>query len=382
MPILAIEEQRRAVTVGKIRLGHQVATRSGKTRPAMLDAFRLTSPAEHQIRAAAQAYGGTPRRVEGGRLSGQWEVYTLRDTLPVMVPNTDSVTQWMEMWSAAGCQRRCDGQTIQMRGQTSPCLCPKDVQVRETQAANGNACKPVTRVSLVLPDLPGLAVWVVESHGINAALEMAQVALSLGLAAERGSFLPAQIRIDHRETRTPSRDPDEPPRVSKFVVPVLEILTSMRELVEGGASSGALRLPPAPSDLKAIGAAPTRPPGRPVPSGRVEAGRAVQDRPGAQACAAEDEPVDAEIIEDDEPPGEVEWPPVAAPGSGAGTGAAEIAQSAVASGTIDEVNRLLAVAQAQRCMSEMVPDPTGRGGVVPLREVLTGRVRDLARGRS
>jgi len=355
MPIIAIEEQRRAVTVGKIRLGHQVATRSGKTRPAMLDAFRLTSPAEHQIRAAAEVYGGKPHQITDGRLAGQWEVYTPRNALPVVVPNTDSVTQWMEMWSAAGCQRRCDGHTITMRGQTSPCLCPQDPQAREVLAQKGNACKPVTRVSLVLPDLPGMAVWVVESHGINAALEMAQVALSLGLAAERGSFLPAQIRIDHRETRTPGRDGNV--EVSKFVVPVLEILTTMRELVEGGTASGQLRLPPAPADMKAITAAP-----------------AAQAEPVRHVVAdPDDEPVDAEFM-DAEPAGDTGWPEVTPPG-GAPVGDAEsLAARAEAAQSIGEINDLIEEAQKAGLLRAPV-------GGRSLQSIIVGRARAFGGAR-
>jgi hypothetical protein len=108
MAILSL--QRRLAEVGRIRLGKQVETKRGGKRPAALDTFRLTSADRARIDEAAKLYGGTVTKWEAPSGIPNWEVVTQADKLPVVVPpSAMAFSQHYELWSAGGCQRRCDG---------------------------------------------------------------------------------------------------------------------------------------------------------------------------------------------------------------------------------------------------------------------------------
>lgn len=215
MPILDLQRQLRRL--GKIRMGAQVATANGKSRPAKLDHWRLTSASAELLEAAAGVYGGNVQQWAGSpHEGGQFELYTETDTLRVAVPPGEyAFSQWYEQWSAGGCQRRCDGITEQLTGQA--CLCPADLDERAKRASNGGACKMTTRLSVLLPDVPDIGTWMLESHGYYAAVELAG-ADDLIRAAGGGRIIPAQLRI---EQRTAKRGGE----TRRYAVPVLELTT-------------------------------------------------------------------------------------------------------------------------------------------------------------
>ena len=211
-----IELQRRLAEIGRIRLGRQVEGRSGKKHPAALDTFRLTSTDRDRIVEASNLYGGVVTKWDapGGR--AQWEVITKADKLPVVVPpSAMAFSQHYELWSAGGCQRRCDGVTESIGEQ--PCLCEPDDRL----------CEIHTRLSVMLRDMHGLGVWRVDTQGFYAAVEIQGAVDVIELAAGRGQMLPATLRLDQREIKRP----DEP--VKRFVVPVLDIDVTPAELLMG-----------------------------------------------------------------------------------------------------------------------------------------------------
>ena len=248
MPINMLREQRRTYEVGRIRIGVQVpiANKPGKTRPAKLGVFRFTSRDETAIRAVAELYGGEPRQWADAPTDDQWEVITTEREIGVTVPpGPQSVSQWMEMWSGGGCARRCDGEREQTRG--VPCLCPSDQAERGELASRGEACKPTTRVSLVLPDVPGLGVWRLESHGWNAAHELGGTAEFLAAVREAGAWVPAVLRLEKRKSVSGGK-------AREFAVPVLTLRHTVRQMLEGP-TSGGIELPARPPRALAIEAA-------------------------------------------------------------------------------------------------------------------------------
>lgn len=249
MPIKLLQDQRRTYEVGRIRIGVQVPIegRPGRTRPAKLGVFRFTSRDEHAIRAVADLYGGEVRQWADAPTDDQWEVITTAREIGVTVPpGAQSVSQWMEMWSGGGCTRRCDGETEQTRN--VPCLCPADRSERAELAARGQACKPTTRVSLVLPDVPGLGVWRIESHGWNAAHELGMTAEFLAAVRAAGStWVPAVLRLEKRKSVSGGK-------TKEFAVPVLTLRSTVRQMLESP-QSGGIELPSPPPRALAIEAA-------------------------------------------------------------------------------------------------------------------------------
>lgn len=205
MAILTL--QRRLREAGRIRIGQQVKTSNGKTRPAKLDTFRLTSADSSAIEAAAQLYGGTPQQWKDAPIGEQWEVFTTTNAIPVVIPPaTTAFTQFYETWSGGGCTRRCDGERELLTD--SPCLCATEDE---------GTCKPTTRLSVMLQDLPGLGVWRIETHGYYAATELAGTVEVCIAAATRGQLLPAILRLEQRQVKRAGE------QVRKFAVPVIDV---------------------------------------------------------------------------------------------------------------------------------------------------------------
>lgn len=216
MPI--IELQRRMVEAGRIRAGDK----GDKGQPQKLVNWRLTSKDKARLDHAAVMWGGEVREWDG-----QWELYTERESLPIMVTPETQASLWYELWSAGGCQRRCDGVTEMLSDEA--CLC--DADARE--------CKPSLRFSVLLPDLPGIGSWLVQSHGVNAAREIPGTLALLSSLTSQGVLVPARLRLEQRSDKKDGQ-------TRRFAVPVIDIDVTFRELL---GTQGALS---APSEQRAL----------------------------------------------------------------------------------------------------------------------------------
>lgn len=224
-----IDLQRSIAEAGRIRIGHTVPDPKSRTgsRPAKLGTFRLTSADKRRIEEAAALFGGavTPWEAPAG---AQWQVVTERSEIDVIVPpQAMAFSQFYEMWSAGGCQRRCDGQTEQITD--GPCLC--DPEKRE--------CDIHTRLSLMIRDLPGLALWRLDTQGWYAARELAGAVEILAMAAGRGILLPARLLLEQRSVKRPGKDGK--PQTLRFAVPRLDPGITPGELL--ALPAGGLSLP-------------------------------------------------------------------------------------------------------------------------------------------
>lgn len=216
MPIEPIKIQRTLREVGRIRTGDQATTGRGKA-PRKLTSFRFTSDDPGLLALTADKYGGQVEQWPDAPGGPQWQNYSTSDRIPVMiVPNLRPLTQWMELWSGGGCQRRCNGITEQISGQ--PCLC--DAQGKEQ-------CKPTTRLSLILPEIPGLGVWRLETKGWWAAVELGGITeLISRLVAATGEVVNGTLRLQQRQQKIPG----QPTR--QFAVPVLDLAATVPQLAQ------------------------------------------------------------------------------------------------------------------------------------------------------
>lgn len=227
MPILTI--QRRQTEVGRIRIGESVDT--GRTnkhgqpirKPVKLQKFRFTSASKTLIEQVAAAFGGTPAEWEPqGGGAKQWEVYTDAQSISVVVP-PNAVSQWYEAWNGGQCVRRCDGQREMLKDR--PCVCPADPGDRNPMSD----CKPTTRVSLMLADVPGIGVWRLESHGFYAATELPAAA---ELLAAAGGYIAGRLEIEQRTAKRPKANGNGV-ETRHWMVPVLHVDAAPKAILSG-----------------------------------------------------------------------------------------------------------------------------------------------------
>lgn len=204
-----LDLQRRLREVGRIRIGEKTTSRNGKQIPVKLQTFRLTSRDRQVIDAAAELWGGTATEWADAPDGGQWQVTTETDSMSVIVPPGDmSFSQAYEQWNAGGCKVRCDGRWDHV-GDTA-CHCAPD----------NRACDIHTRLSVILPDLPGLGVWRLDTQGYYAAVELGGIADICAQAAGAGRMLPARLRLEQRSVKRIDNGKVE---TRRFAVPVLDV---------------------------------------------------------------------------------------------------------------------------------------------------------------
>lgn len=239
-----IELQRRLVEVGRIRMGttEERAKRDGSgtfRMPVRLDTWRLTSRDQTRLQHAADQFGG--QVVPWEQRDGEYELITETDSLPIMVLPGQNLSTWYELWGqrAKGkpveCFRRCDGVTETISD--GPCQC--DPEKRE--------CKPTTRLTVLLPDVPGIGCWRLDSHGYYAAVELSGTADLLEALTLKGQVVPARLRIDHRRA---VRDGE----TTAFPVPVIDVDASLPEVL--GITAGQPRPPLEPAGYKPVAQLP------------------------------------------------------------------------------------------------------------------------------
>lgn len=251
MPIKLLDAQQDLRKIGEIRIGKVVpiggTDRRGKPkmRPAKLDKFRFTSASKPLLEEVAKLYGGEVQAwvpANGG--PSKWEVFSEVDRVPVLVRGERATRQWFELNDGPRCVRVCDGETEQ-RSQ-KPCLCDPDGDLGWWDERE---CAPVTRLRLMLRDVPAIGNWLLTSKGRNAAETLPPMAQFL---AQTNGYVPALLGIEERITYPEGKPPN------RFMVPILEAYISPMELLAGGGTV-----------TNAIGA------GAPVDSSRkaIEAGR-------------------------------------------------------------------------------------------------------------
>lgn len=262
--------QRRIPEAGRIRTG-----RKEGNRPVAIGEFRFTSHDQAALDQIAAMYGGTVRPWSDPKAAeGQWEVITDAPHIRVILP-PDALggTPIYEMWGGGGCERRCDGVTCEIteRGPDGPeptdvsCIC----------VAKGEmACKVITRLSVILPEIKFAGVWRLDTKSWNAAAELPGMVDLIRDQMAKG--LPyATLALKHRRSVQAGQ-------TRRFLVPVLGVDASIEELASGAATVGTLGAgaPAARPELEAGGPASGEVPALPDP---------------------DDEVVDAEVVDDVSP---------------------------------------------------------------------------------
>lgn len=226
-----LNRQRQLAEQGRLRLGYTVPHGDGKTRPVRSETWVVTSHSEEHVRAAAQLWGGEVERWQPmGNGAEQWRVITEASSIDAILPPGDPLTQAYETWSKGGCQRRCNGVTEEFTG--SPCLCLAAFGERWFEQPKGTVCDSKSRLKVLLPDMPGLGSWRVETGSYYATDEIAGMVDVIRGAVGGEQLVPVRLRIEQR-TRTSGG------KTRQFVVPVLEL----RGVTAGALLTGQLNAP-------------------------------------------------------------------------------------------------------------------------------------------
>ncbi|MCI0583172.1 MAG: hypothetical protein L0227_09835 [Chloroflexi bacterium] len=251
MPILDLP--RRPRTAGQLRSGVVAHGRrqdgSTYSRPASLETWRATSADRELVAAIAELYGGVlePWQPHGGKAEA-WAVTTETDRIPVIVPPVGALEAWHELWAAGGLERRCDGRVIQ--GTLHECACPTDPERRRELAAKGRACRPTTRLAVLLADLPAVGTWRVTSRSVYAAIELPGTVELLSRASAAGEPIVASLRLERREKRVAGQP------TSAYYVPTIVVPPAPTPAMrEAGYSRETFRALPAGEVLVDVGAA-------------------------------------------------------------------------------------------------------------------------------
>lgn len=189
--------QRQARELGRLRTGY-TDTSGDKPRPVRSNTWIVTSHAEHYVQAAAEQWGGTVEQWQPlGNGAAQWRVITEASSLDAILPPGDPLSQSYELWSRGGAQRRCDGMTESLSDQ--PCMCRAQWgEGFHEVAPRDAACKMTTRLNVMLPDLPDIGAWRVETHSFYSANEMAAAVDMLKGGIGESALIPVRLRIEQR----------------------------------------------------------------------------------------------------------------------------------------------------------------------------------------
>lgn len=155
MPIRGLTDTARPAfpVLGKLRKGAAKESPDSKKPGVDLSYFRFTSDRPQIEEAFRQNYGEEPRE------------------LNVFLPYAkieDNLSAWQEEWSASGLMHRCDGETCVVWRQDD------GTYSREPKQCPGK-CKPVGRLSLILPELlrAGYVGYVtLETHGLHDLISL------------------------------------------------------------------------------------------------------------------------------------------------------------------------------------------------------------------
>jgi hypothetical protein len=195
MPIKGLSEQRRLPRLGKIHLGYKkISERTGKEYPVATEYFVIPRELEQYL-------GVAPTEI------------------PIMIPVEDEeiwASQYYKRYSrtrgltcrgdGVTCKRMVDAQTGAMADRETkevvwkeglPCLgrqCP-DYLAKE--------CKETMNLQFIMPDIPGLGIWQVDTSSINSIRNINSASEMIRAVYKRISFIPLLLTLEPQEVINP-----------------------------------------------------------------------------------------------------------------------------------------------------------------------------------
>ncbi|OLT27774.1 hypothetical protein BJF83_17475 [Nocardiopsis sp. CNR-923] len=190
--------QRQARELGRLRTGY-TDTSGTRPRPVRSTTWIATSHSAEYCEAAAGIWGGTVEKWKPlGAGAEQYRVITDAPAIDAILPPGDPLAQYYEAWSRSGCARRCDGETELLSD--SSCLCVQDwgQDWHKVAGPRDGACQMTTRLGVILPDMPDMGAWRVETHSYYSASEIAAAVDLLKGQLGTAAMVPVRLRIEPR----------------------------------------------------------------------------------------------------------------------------------------------------------------------------------------
>jgi len=250
--------QQRAPELGRLRGGIQTEVK-GKPQPEAIDHWRATSPNRDLLGALGGLYG---IREPIKSWQDQWEIELDTDSIKVMIPANPLFVAY-ELWGSGGCQRRCDGVYCSIPVTTPDggsleqvdCVCLEEGK----EPGQKDACKPTTRLKVVIPEIPGLGVWMMTTGSVFAAQElMGQIDILEAIQPEGAVW--ADLVLEKRDMKKAWEK-----FTREFNVPTLRVHASIAEILQGSARAAVTAGEPSATPIAASPPAveagqPARPP--------------------------------------------------------------------------------------------------------------------------
>jgi hypothetical protein len=238
MPIKGLSENRRLPRLGKIHLGvKKKSAKSGAEYPSATEYFVV--PPE-----VAGIYGDKPTE------------------LPILIPVEDD-----ELWSnqyyrrysrtrglvckgdGVTCRRMIDTATGDTAGRDT-----KDVVWKEDLTCTGQECpgykskdcREIMNLQFLLPDVPGLGVWQVDTSSINSIRNINSAAALIRGVYGRVSMIPLTLTLEPQEVNNPDDGKRKTVRVLQ-----LRARCTLRELMIQASKPAVEMLLPAPAEDEA-----------------------------------------------------------------------------------------------------------------------------------
>lgn len=223
--------QARAAEHGRLRTGYT----QGK-RPMRSATWVITSHSEEHVRTAAGLWGGEVEQWQPlNSTIVQWRVITKASSIEALITPGDPLNQYNEMWSAGGCQRRCDGETELLKRQ--PCVCARQFGEDWHAQPKGRVCSTTSRLNVMLPDLSGMGMWRAETHSFYAASEWGGMVDMVLAGTDGKGFVPVTLRIEPRQVVREGQ-------TKKFPVVVVELRGVTPRQALAGPMTAAVALEP------------------------------------------------------------------------------------------------------------------------------------------
>lgn len=190
MPIIGLTD--RAAQFPRIGILRKGGEKVSDRQPGKdLTHFRFDTDDEQAAQQFADAYGTEPRAI--------------RIYLPYDGVEENFVT-WQEHWAAGGLMHRCDGATCVLRRlkdgtgyDRTPAPCPHAALPRDHR----DRCKPVGRLSVIIPELKRLAYVTAITHSIHDIIGLTEQLTALVGITGRLRGIPMILRRTEREISMP-----------------------------------------------------------------------------------------------------------------------------------------------------------------------------------